>query len=106
MGPPGPGLRAATPLVRVPTANIICAAAETGVLASPELWAVGTTALLCTVFAAFEKGVSFENGTRNNLPEAADRSDPATRDRHSMDLLKDAPLDMGLGMKREAPHHY
>jgi hypothetical protein len=28
-----------------------------GPLASPELWVVGTTALLCTVFAAFEKAV-------------------------------------------------
>lgn len=56
--------------------------------------------------AAFEKGISAANGTRNNLPEPADRTDPATRDRHSMDLLKDAPLDMGLGIKREAPHHY
>jgi hypothetical protein len=56
--------------------------------------------------AAFEKGISIENGTRNNLPEPADRADPATRNRHSMDLLKDAPLDMGLGMKREPPRHY
>ena len=36
----------------------------------------------------------------------ADRSDPATRERHSMSLLKDAPLDMGLGIKRETPNHY
>ena len=56
--------------------------------------------------AAFEKGMSVENGSRNNLPEPADRTNPATRDRHSMDLLQDAPLDMGLGMKRETPRHY
>jgi len=56
--------------------------------------------------AAFEKGVSVENGTRNDLPEPADRTNPATRNRHSMDLLQDAPLDMGLGMKRETPRHY
>ena len=31
---------------------------------------------------------------------------PADRDRHSMDLLRDAPLDMGLGIKREAPRHF
>ena len=56
--------------------------------------------------AAFEKGMSVANGTRNGLPEPADRTNPETRDRHSMDLLKDAPLDMGLGMKRETPGHY
>jgi len=56
--------------------------------------------------AAFEKGLSAANGSRNNLPEPADRTDPATRDRHSMSLLKDAPLDMGLGIKRESPKHY
>ena len=51
------GLRAAAPLplLRAPTTSITCA--EEGLLASPELWAVGTTALLCTVFATFEKGV-------------------------------------------------
>ena len=56
--------------------------------------------------AAFEKGLSAANGSRNNLPEPADRTDPATRDSHSMKLLKDAPLDMGLGIKRESPNHY
>jgi hypothetical protein len=56
--------------------------------------------------AAFEKRMSEASGTRNNLPEPADRTDPADRDRHSMELLKDAPLNMGLGIKREAPRHY
>ncbi|MAH83812.1 MAG: adenylyl-sulfate reductase [Rhodospirillaceae bacterium TMED8] len=56
--------------------------------------------------AAMEKGFSVANGSRNNLPEPADRSDPETRDRHSMLLLKDAPLNMGLGIKRESPNHY
>jgi hypothetical protein len=56
--------------------------------------------------AAFEKKVSAATGFRNNLPKFADRTDPADRDRHSMGLLKDAPLDMGLGIKREAPRHY
>ena len=56
--------------------------------------------------AAFEKELSVANGSRNNLPKPADRSDPAVRDRHSMDLLKDAPLNMGLGIKRESPNHY
>ena len=58
-----PTLRTRTlpaPLVRVPAANIACAAppgADGGLLYSPEIWVIGTTALLCTVFAAFEKGV-------------------------------------------------
>ncbi len=55
--------------------------------------------------AAFEKRVSKANGTNDNLPTLT-RDDPAQRDRHSMELLKDAPMDMGLGIKREAPRHY
>jgi len=56
--------------------------------------------------AALEKRVAEANGTRSNLPKPADRTDPAVRDSHSMELLKDAPLDMGLGIKREDPRHY
>ena len=56
--------------------------------------------------AAFQKRVTKADGSRENLPELADRNNPADRDRHSMELLKDAPLDMGLGIKREAPQHY
>ena len=55
--------------------------------------------------AAFEKRVSQANGTHANLPLQT-RDDPAQRDRHSMELLRDAPMDMGLGIKREAPRHY
>ena len=56
--------------------------------------------------AAFQKRVAKADGSMDNLPAEADRTNPADRDRHSMELLKDAPLDMGLGIKREAPHHY
>ncbi len=56
--------------------------------------------------AAFQKRVAVANGHLDNLPKPADRTDPADRDRHSMELLKDAPLNMGLGIKREQPHHY
>jgi hypothetical protein len=56
--------------------------------------------------AAFEKKLSVANGSRNNLPKPADRSNSEDRDRHSMVLLKDAPLSMGLGIKREKPNHY
>ena len=55
--------------------------------------------------AAFEKRVAEANGTNANLPLQT-RDDPAQRARHSMELLKDAPMDMGLGIKREAPRHY
>ena len=56
--------------------------------------------------AAFQKRIAKADGSRDNLPKLADRTDPADRDRQSMGLLKDAPLDMGLGIKREAPSHY
>jgi hypothetical protein len=55
--------------------------------------------------AAFEKRVSRANGTAENLPTQT-RDDPEQQKRHSMELLKDAPMDMGLGIKREAPRHY
>jgi hypothetical protein len=55
--------------------------------------------------AAFEKRVSQADGTVENLPTLT-RDDPAQQQRHSMELLRDAPMDMGLGIKREAPRHY
>ena len=55
--------------------------------------------------AAFEKRVSRANGTAENLPTQT-RDDPEQQKRHSMELLQDAPMDMGLGIKREAPRHY
>ena len=55
--------------------------------------------------AAFEKRVSIANGTAANLPTQT-RDNPEQQKRHSMELLKDAPMDMGLGIKREAPRHY
>jgi len=50
--------------------------------------------------AAFQKRVTKADGSRENLPKITDK----TRD--SLVELNDAPLDMGLGIKREAPHHY
>jgi hypothetical protein len=55
--------------------------------------------------AAFDKRVSRANGTAENLPLLT-RDDPQQRERHSMELLRDAPTDMGLGIKREPPSHY
>ncbi|MEM7424866.1 MAG: adenylyl-sulfate reductase [Pseudomonadota bacterium] len=56
--------------------------------------------------AAFQKRVAVADGSLDNLPRPADRTMSEDSDRHSMELLKDAPLNMGLGIKREAPHHY
>ncbi len=55
--------------------------------------------------AAFEKRVSEANGSAQNLPTLT-RDDPEQQKRHSMELLRDAPMRMGLGIKREAPRHY
>ncbi len=55
--------------------------------------------------AAFEKRVSKANGSAQNLP-TLNRDDPEQQKRHSMELLRDAPMHMGLGIKREAPRHY
>lgn len=55
--------------------------------------------------AAFEKRVSKANGTAENLPTLS-RDDPEQQQRHSMELLREAPMDMGLGIKRESPRHY
>jgi hypothetical protein len=55
--------------------------------------------------AALEKRVSKANGTAQNLPTQT-RDDPEQQKRHSMELLQNAPMQMGLGIKREAPRHY
>jgi hypothetical protein len=55
--------------------------------------------------AAFEKRVTRADGTAENLPTQT-RDDPEQQRRHSMELLQNAPMDMGLGIKREAPRHY
>jgi hypothetical protein len=55
--------------------------------------------------AALEKRVSKANGSAQNLPTLT-RDDPTQQKRHSMELLRNAPMRMGLGIKREAPRHY
>jgi hypothetical protein len=55
--------------------------------------------------AAFEKRISKADGSAANLPTQT-RDDPEQQKKHSMELLVDAPMDMGLGIKREAPSHY
>ena len=55
--------------------------------------------------AALEKRIAKANGTAENLPTQT-RDDPEQQKRHSMELLVNAPMDMGLGIKREPPRHY
>ncbi len=55
--------------------------------------------------AALEKRMSKANGSAQNLPTLT-RDDLAQQKRHSMELLRNAPMQMGLGIKREAPRHY
>jgi hypothetical protein len=93
------------------------ASGAAGAMAVFGLYIIATTVLFGGVYwskfahmffkpaAAFEKRVSEANGTVENLPTLS-RDDPAQRERHSMELLRDAPMDMGLGIKREAPRHY
>ena len=55
--------------------------------------------------AAYNKRIIQANGTNENLPHET-RDDVWQQNRHSMELLKDAPMNMGKGIKREAPKHY
>ena len=99
------------------TFGLLWAAAGGGVGVLFGLYILATTVLFGSVpwskfahmffkpAAAFEKRVSEANGTVENLPTQT-RDDPAQRERHSMELLRNAPMDMGLGIKREAPRHY
>jgi hypothetical protein len=99
------------------TLGLIWAASGGGVGVLFWLYILATTVLFAGVpwskfahmffkpAAAFEKRVSKANGTAANLPTQT-RDDPEQQKRHSMELLREAPMDMGLGIKREAPRHY
>ncbi|WP_043740867.1 hypothetical protein [Thioalkalivibrio nitratireducens] len=81
------------------------------------LFVAATTTLFATVYwskfahmffkpaAAYQKRLTRADGSAENLPTLT-RDDPEQQKRHSMELLRDAPMDMGLGIKREAPNHY
>jgi len=104
-------------LVGSVTLGLIWAAAGGGVGVLFGLYILATTVLFGSVFwskfahmfykpaAAFEKRVTRANGTAENLPTQT-RDEPEQQQRHSMELLRNAPMDMGLGIKREAPRHY
>ncbi len=99
------------------TLGLIWAAAGGGVGILFGLYIFATTVLFAGVpwskfahmffkpAAAFEKRVTKADGTAENLPTQT-RDDPEQQQRHSMELLRNAPMDMGLGIKREAPRHY
>lgn len=99
------------------TLGLIWAAAGGGAGVLFGLYLLATTVLFAGVpwskfahmffkpAAAFEKRVTRADGTAENLPTLT-RDDPEQQQRHSMELLRDAPMDMGLGIKREAPRHY
>ena len=99
------------------TLGLVWAAAGSGVGVLFGLYILATTVLFGSVTwskfahmffkpaAAFEKRVSQANGTAENMPTQT-RDDPEQQKRHSMELLRDAPMDMGLGIKRDAPRHY
>jgi hypothetical protein len=99
------------------TLGLVWAAAGGGAGVLFALYILATTVLFAGVpwskfahmffkpAAAFEKRVSKADGTAENLPTLS-RDDPEQQQRHSMELLRDAPMDMGLGIKREAPRHY
>ncbi|HYL90817.1 MAG TPA: hypothetical protein VEU32_18865 [Burkholderiales bacterium] len=104
-------------LVGSVTLALIWAAAGGGTGVLFGLYILGTTILFGSVpwskfahmffkpAAAFEKRVCVADGTAENLPTQT-RDDPEQQKRHSMELLREAPMEMGLGIKREAPRHY
>jgi len=99
------------------TLALLWAAAGGGTGVLFGLYVLATTVLFASVpwskfahmffkpAAAFEKRVSKADGTAENLPTQS-RDDPEQQRRHSMELLQNAPMQMGLGIKREPPRHY
>ncbi|MGZ5101479.1 MAG: adenylyl-sulfate reductase, partial [Usitatibacter sp.] len=88
------------------TLGLVWAGTGGGVGVLFGLYLFATTVLFGSVFwskfahmffkpaAAFEKRVTRATGTAENLPTQT-RDDPEQQKRHSMELLRDAPMDMG-----------
>ncbi|WP_462320904.1 adenylyl-sulfate reductase [Halochromatium sp.] len=84
------------------------------------LFIAATTALFGTVYwskfahmffkpaAAFQKRVVHAEGSRENLPEIPELTDPAVKQMYPdiPEYMGDKPPYMGLGINREAPSHY
>ena len=58
--------------------------------------------------AAYQKWVSKADGSRDNLPEIGDLSDPELQKKFPdiKEYMGEKPAYMGLGIKRERPQHY
>jgi len=84
------------------------------------LFIVSSTTLFSTVLwskfahmffkpaAAYQKRVTKADGSQENLPDLPELSDPAVKERYPdiPEYMGDNPPNMGLGINREAPHHY
>jgi len=58
--------------------------------------------------AAFQKKVIWADGSRENLPDMPELTDPAVKEKYPdiPTYMGDNPPYMGLGIKREPPRHY
>lgn len=58
--------------------------------------------------AAYQKKITRADGSRENLPDDYELSDPAVQAKFPdiPEYMGKNPPDMGPGIKREAPHHY
>lgn len=58
--------------------------------------------------AAFQKRVTKADGSQENLPDVPELTDAAVKERYPdiPEYMGDNPPNMGLGINREAPHHY
>ncbi len=58
--------------------------------------------------AAYQKRITKADGSRENLPDDYDLSDPVVQERFPdiPEYMGDNPPYMGLGIKRESPNHY
>ncbi|MCP4409113.1 MAG: adenylyl-sulfate reductase [Gammaproteobacteria bacterium] len=58
--------------------------------------------------AAYQKRVTKADGSRENLPDLPELTDPIVKKRFPdiPEYMGDNPPYMGLGIKRESPHHY
>ena len=58
--------------------------------------------------AAYQKKITRADGSRENLPEDYDLTDPAVQKKFPdiPEYMGDNPPYMGLGIKRESPNHY